>query len=612
MKTLSTIILSLSVLAELIQAGHAASYPAPGDAGYEPEYVLIAAEQDITINCESRRSVVFNGTSPAPPLYMKEGRTTWVRVYNYISDKNVTTHWHGLSQRTAPFSDGTPLISQWPIAPGEYFDYEIRPEVGDAGTYFYHSHVGFQAVTAYGPLIVEDASATRPYHYDDDISIAIADYYDRLDTDIEAGLLANPFQWSGEPQAILLNGRSGNASFGKAADDSCKPAVITVEPDKTYRIRFSGITAISFVFLAVEGHENLTIIEADGEYTKPADTDHIQLATGQRFSALLKTKTQEELDKEGKSSYWIRYENRDRPTNVSGYALLQYQSALTVTKATNELPAELPDTSPVTLSRDLAEYTRWLEYTLEPLSPREAFPAASEVTRTVYITVNQHVVDGFYNGSWQGQLQWDANNLTWAEPALEAQNFEPYLVTVYRSGTTPDYSAAMANGGWDPVTRAWPALVGEVLDIVWLSNSGPSGGFDFHPMHAHGTHYWDLGSGNGTYDALENEKRFANYTPARRDTTQLYRYIVSGEAARTNGWRAWRIRVTKDNVGAWGMHCHILGHMVMGMQTVWVFGSATDILTEIPHPYVDGYLEYGGSAYGNDTYDPLVFPFFGS
>lgn len=46
------------------------------------------------------------------------------------------------------------------------------------------------------------------------------------------------------------------------------------------------------------------------------------------------------------------------------------------------------------------------------------------------------------------------------------------------------------------------------------------------------------------------------------------------------------------------------------MQTVWVFGNATEILAEIPSPYISGYLEYGGSAYGNETYDPLVVPFF--
>ena len=49
----------------------------------------------------------------------------------------------------------------------------------------------------------------------------------------------------------------------------------------------------------------------------------------------------------------------------------------------------------------------------------------------------------------------------------------------------------------------------------------------------------------------------------------------------------------------------------IGMQTVWVFGDAAQIVEEIPQPYVEGYLTYGGSAYGNDTYDPLVVPWFG-
>lgn len=43
------------------------------------------------------------------------------------------------------------------------------------------------------------------------------------------------------------------------------------------------------------------------------------------------------------------------------------------------------------------------------------------------------------------------------------------------------------------------------------------------------------------------------------------------------------------------------------MQTVWVFGNASSILAKFPAPpYINGYLDYGGDAYGNDTYDPLV------
>jgi hypothetical protein len=57
---------------------------------YDPEYVLVATAQNITINCASRYSVVFNGTSPGPTIHFKENHTTWVRVINRIEDQNLT------------------------------------------------------------------------------------------------------------------------------------------------------------------------------------------------------------------------------------------------------------------------------------------------------------------------------------------------------------------------------------------------------------------------------------------------------------------------------------------------------------------------------------------
>lgn len=57
---------------------------------------------------------------------------------------------------TAPFSDGTPQAAQWPIPPNHFFDYELYVPIGFAGTYFYHSHVGLQAISATGPLIVSN------------------------------------------------------------------------------------------------------------------------------------------------------------------------------------------------------------------------------------------------------------------------------------------------------------------------------------------------------------------------------------------------------------------------------------------------------------------------
>lgn len=90
MKTPIAAVLSWAVFAVSIWSASAAGRPLPGDEDFEPEYVLFATEEDISLNCETRRSVVFNGTSPGPPLHMQEGKTTWIRVYNYIADKNTT------------------------------------------------------------------------------------------------------------------------------------------------------------------------------------------------------------------------------------------------------------------------------------------------------------------------------------------------------------------------------------------------------------------------------------------------------------------------------------------------------------------------------------------
>ncbi|KAE9985392.1 hypothetical protein BLS_008331 [Venturia inaequalis] len=522
----------------LLVAGTSAESTQHG-ATFQPDYILRATAQNITIDCESHYAVVLNGTSPAPPLYFREGWTTWVRVYNDIPDQNLTVHWHGLAMRSAPFSDGTPLVSQWPIGPDNFFDYEIHPESGDAGTYFYHSHIGLQAISAAGPLIIEECGPP-PYEYDENIVLQIGDYYNKSNHEIEEGLLASPFKWSGETKALTVNGHSGRESLTTAPDPSCAPLVIKVEPCTTYRLRVIGGTAISLVTLGIEGHSNLTLIEADGFYSKPFETDHIQVASGQRFSAIFTTKSADELKELNQTSFFIRYENRERPGSASGYAILAYD----IKNA--KLPKSLPATSPVTLPK---EVSNWAESVLQPYDASlKPFPRKS--TRTVIIKLNQ--VGEFVNSTWKSHLQWAQNGLPWEERVPKT----PYLVDIYKRGqeAIPDYNVAVAGQGYDPKTAVFPAKLGEIIDIVWENNNGASGGWDIHPLHGHGPHYWDLGSGNGTYNATEMEQRLEGFEPMRRDTTMLY--------------RAWR-------------------HMVMGMQSVWSFGDADDILGRFPTPRSD-------------------------
>jgi FtsP/CotA-like multicopper oxidase with cupredoxin domain len=160
----------------------------------------------------------------------------------------------------SPFSDGTPQASQWPIPPMHFFDYEIHIPEGMAGTYYYHSHVGFQSVSVNGPLIVKDK--VPPYKYDEERIIMFNDVFNRTMDSIEAGLVATPMVWSGETNNILINGKGAGVASGIPCNSSL--SVIDVEPGKTYRLRFIGGTALTFSTFAIEQHDTLTVIEADG------------------------------------------------------------------------------------------------------------------------------------------------------------------------------------------------------------------------------------------------------------------------------------------------------------------------------------------------------------
>lgn len=278
---------SIAVLLTSICTTALAVYSCEHNETFVPDAILRITAENITQSCLPSKSVVLvNGTTPGPELRLTEGQTYWIRVYNDMPDQNLTMvskllhtyikettisdstyqHWHGLSMAVAPFSDGTPLASQWPIPPMHFFDYEINVPVGMAGTYFYHSHVGFQAVSAAGPLIIDDIDP--PYYYDEEKIIFLQDIFTKNDSTIEQGLVANPLSWSGETSMILVNGQGG----GTANETACNASLSTidVEPNKVYRLRFIGSTALSFVSLAIEGHECLTVIEADGQVIPPS------------------------------------------------------------------------------------------------------------------------------------------------------------------------------------------------------------------------------------------------------------------------------------------------------------------------------------------------------
>jgi L-ascorbate oxidase len=196
----------------------------------------------------------------------------------------------------------------------------------------------------------------------------------------------------------------------------------------------------------------------------------------------------------------IQLESRERSSFIRSYAVLNYGPPVNSSSTTQFYPPESP---PITLP---ATDTDFLEYKLNPhpsakYSP-DKMPTAAEVTRRVNITV--HLSEP------GGSLIYLQNGYTWNEQIVD----EPYLVSLYNNEghNFPDRRRALLNNGLDPFTYAYPAAIGEVLEIV-VQNTGSAGGTtETHPWHAHGSHYWDLGSGPGVYNSAANEAKWANST----------------------------------------------------------------------------------------------------
>ena len=95
----------------------------------------------------------INGGVPGPVLYWREGDVVTINLTNNLP---VVTgvHWHGVIIPNP--MDGVPGLEFPGIKPGETFTY--RFPVVQSGTYWYHSHMGYQEQKgAFGALVIEPA-----------------------------------------------------------------------------------------------------------------------------------------------------------------------------------------------------------------------------------------------------------------------------------------------------------------------------------------------------------------------------------------------------------------------------------------------------------------------
>ena len=127
------------------------------------DYELIAAPLDVELVAgRATPAWAYGGQVPGLELRCRQGDRLRVRFINRLNEPT-TIHWHGI--RLPIEMDGVPYVSQLPVQPGEYFDYDFV--VQDAGTFWYHPHLSSSEQLGrglVGPLIVEEREPTGFQH----------------------------------------------------------------------------------------------------------------------------------------------------------------------------------------------------------------------------------------------------------------------------------------------------------------------------------------------------------------------------------------------------------------------------------------------------------------
>lgn len=216
----------------------------------------------------------YNDQIPGPRIHLREGDRVRIRVRNNLPEVT-TVHWHGLILPNA--MDGPSEITQAPIPPSGFFDYEFT--VTQHGTYFYHPHAEpdrSQALGLYGALIIDPADAAAEIRADHDYVIQLQEWLWR------DGLTFPAMPMDGmQPNYFTINGKSYPST-----------ETVRMKLGETLKVRFIG-TNNGFIHpMHIHGGP-FEVVARDGEtLSKGARflADTVNVGPGQRYDVIWKAR----------------------------------------------------------------------------------------------------------------------------------------------------------------------------------------------------------------------------------------------------------------------------------------------------------------------------------
>ncbi|WP_449117309.1 copper resistance system multicopper oxidase [Pseudomonas viridiflava] len=276
------------------------------------EFDLFIGATPVNLTGSPRTAMTVNGGLPGPLLRWREGDTVTLRVKNRLKD-TTSIHWHGI---ILPANmDGVPGLSFDGIAPNGLYVYRFK--VRQNGTYWYHSHSGFQEQAGvYGPLII-DAKDPEPFSYEREHVVMLTDWTDEDPTRLMKKLKKQSDYYNQNKRTVgdFINDVS-DKGWSKTVADRAMWAQMQMDPTDladvsgatyTYlmngqapdmnwtglfkpgeriRLRFINGSSMTYFDVRIPGLK-MTVVASDGQHVKPVSVDELRIAVAETFDVIV-------------------------------------------------------------------------------------------------------------------------------------------------------------------------------------------------------------------------------------------------------------------------------------------------------------------------------------
>jgi len=537
------------------------------------EYDLFVRDTIVNFSGKEKRAISVNGQIPMPTLVFTEGDTAVIRVHNQLKE-STSLHWHGLWLPNK--EDGVPLLTQMPIQPGTTYTYSFP--IIQNGTHWYHSHSGYQEqIGMYGSMILKKRESDAAFRKGIDdlpvVPVMLSEWTDLKPGNVQR-MLHNANDWfaikKGSTQSYAEAVRAGHFKTKLAnewkrmlamdvSDVYYERFLINAFPESQLkqfkagdkvRLRISNGGASTYFWMRYAGGK-ITVVANDGNDVEPVIVDRLIIGVSETYDVVVTIPEKGisyefQVTPEDRTSSASLFIGEGRKQLIEPLPKLKYFEGM---KMMNDMMNSDGTMNDMGMKMSLQQMD--MNTVMYPEITGETKNKTSKKSK-VFKEDHQEMGHSESSGIDHSSHGNSSSNITTLNYGMLKSTKNTELSThasvkelqFKLTGNMNRYVWSMDDKVMSETDKI-PVKKGQILRITLYNNSMMR-----HPMHLHGFDFRVINK-NGAYSPLKNVL----------DIMPMETNVIEFQA---------------NTEGDWFFHCHILYHMMAGMNRVFQVGNYTN------------------------------------